>query len=123
MVRLVALIVLLVGCTSYKPEAKPPREYPQKCEMCGSEWMITPVRNPDEVIPPTVEWCFNDGRYCSFGLDMVIEANADGDSDDLNKRFIRHCLECQGCRCASYSPSEWRHILKVLNEGKSRFSR
>ncbi len=58
-------VVLFVGCLSVeKPQAK---DWPQRCELCGSQWLVTP-HDPSDRVEPTVEWCFNDGAYCEEGL-------------------------------------------------------
>lgn len=56
---IIILAVLALGCS---PADKPrQRDWPQTCLMCGAT-----VRNPDEKIPPTVEWCFNDSALHSI---------------------------------------------------------
>lgn len=92
------------------PEKSPLVEWPQTCDMCGSEWLVTPYKNPDERMPPTVEWCFNDGAYCEEGLELII--NSEGTSGDESERlFLNHCLTCQGCRRAAFSPKRWHAII------------
>lgn len=107
------VFALIIGCMpdgDARPGQKPQRkEWPQVCEMCGTEWMVIP-NDPDEAVPPTVEWCFHDGQYCEVGFAMMIEKAKDGESADLERRLINHCLTCKGCRCAAFSPEEWRKV-------------
>ena len=105
--------VTFIGCTAVddaKPEPKPQRkEYPQACEMCGAEWVVMP-NDPSETVPGTVEWCFHDGAYCEQGFAMIIEQEKNGPSDELERRWLNHCLSCKGCRCAAFEPDEWRKV-------------
>ena len=110
----ILIVALCVGCTSVEqaPEKPKPREWPQTCEMCGATLTVTPVRNPDEKIPPTVEWCFNDGAYCDEGLGLMLKANHVMLDDLLatKREFLKHCMKCKGCRCASFDPDDWKKI-------------
>jgi len=91
----------------------------QKCDMCGAQWWITPVENPDEVVPPTVEWCFHDGAYCKDGFAMIMEQHEKGESQELERRWLNHCLSCKGCRCAAFEPEEWRKITDAIEKVRS----
>jgi len=116
-------IVLFIGCGTVddaKPEPKPQRtEWSQKCDMCGAQWWITPVENPDEVVPPTVEWCFHDGAYCEDGFAMIMEQHGKGESQELKRRWLNHCLACKGCRCAAFDPDEWRKVTDAIEKVRS----
>lgn len=116
--RVLPFIVLFLGCMKVdvtKPEPKSQRkEWPQKCEMCGSQWWITPVDNPDEVVPPTVEWCVDDGAYCLEGFALIVEQHKKGESQELERRWLNHCLSCRGCRCAAFDPDEWKKITDAI---------
>lgn len=90
---------LLTGCNSKQTT------FNQRCLMCGAEWTIEPLDNKE--VPPTIEWCFHDGKLCEIGLDLVKEQLKNGESEGLEKRFIDHCKVCTGCRCASFTPEEW----------------
>ena len=113
---LTVFVVLLTGCKSVEPTKPQPTEWPQTCEMCGAEWLVTPIENPDEQVPPTVEWCFHDGAYCGEGLDMIIKSETEGGSEDLERQFLNHCLSCKGCRCAAFSPDEWNKIIETIKQ-------
>ena len=104
-------ISLFGGCLSETPE--PSKEWPQTCEMCGAEWLVTP-NDPSEQVPPTIEWCFHDGDFCQVGFAMIQEQATDGQPDELERRFLNHCLSCQGCRCAAFDPDEWRKITDAI---------
>ena len=110
-------IALFIGCVSVddaKPEPEPQRkEWPQTCEMCGVEWLVTP-NDPSEAVPPTVEWCFHDGVYCEVGLEIMIESQKNGETDELNRRWLNHCLTCRGCRCAAFDPDDWRKVTDAI---------
>ena len=112
-------IALFIGCglvDDAKPEPKPQRkEWPQTCEMCGAEWLVTP-NNATETVPPTVEWCFYDGQYCETGFTMIVEQQKNGQSDNLERRWLNHCLACKGCRCAAFNPDEWRKITDAIKK-------
>ena len=116
-------IVLFIGCGTVddaKPEPRPKRkEWSQKCDMCGAQWWITPVENPDEVVPPTVEWCFHDGAYCKDGFAMIMEQHEKGESPELERRWLNHCLSCKGCRYAAFEPDEWRKITDAIKKVRS----
>lgn len=113
------LIALFIGCVpldNVKPEPKPQRkEWPQTCEMCGAKWLVTP-NDPGETVPPTVEWCFHDGQYCEIGFAMIVEQQKNGQSDNLERRWLNHCLSCKGCRCAAFDPDEWRKIADEIKK-------
>lgn len=85
----------------------------QTCDMCGSEWLVTP-KDPTKKVPPTVEWCFNDGQYCLDGLAMIIDSQK-GLTDDLELKFLNHCIECPGCRCAAFTPEKWHMVIDWIN--------
>jgi hypothetical protein len=122
---MLSFVALFIGCLSVddaKPKPRPQRkEWPQKCEMCGAEWLVVPVENPDEVIPPTVEWCFNDGHYCEVGFQLILKKNhvLVAELNDIERQFLNHCLSCQGCRCAAFKPHEWRKITDAIKKVRS----
>ena len=118
-VFVLVLAAMVLGCTRGKPgPAKPARqEWPQKCEMCGAEWRVTPD-DPNEAVPPTVEWCFHDGSYCDVGLDMMIDAGKNGKTSERERQWLNHCLACKGCRCAAFDPDEWRKIIDAIKKIK-----
>jgi hypothetical protein len=114
----VLLCTLLLGCNK-PPEEKPSnqrKEWPQKCEMCGAKWLVTPVERPDEAVPPTVEWCFYDGSYCEVGFQLILKANHVLASElrSVEREFLNHCLSCRGCRRAVFSPQEWREFTDAI---------
>ena len=109
--HLLILIITLIGCTPVNNTK--PKEWPQKCQTCGTEWLITP-NNPNETIPPTIEWCFHDGKYCETGLTIIIKQSKNKQSNELNNQFINHCLECKGCRYAAFNPEEWKKITNTI---------
>lgn len=121
--RLVTALVLssiIWGCESKVTDHKAVRrEWPQKCDMCGATYTVTPVRNPDEKIPPTVAWCFNDGAYCDVGLGMMIDAHKNGETPERERQWLNHCLACKGCRCAAFDPDEWRKVTDVIKSVRS----
>ncbi len=111
-----SFIAVLIGCGATdetKPESQT-KEWSQKCDMCGTQWVVTPVGNPDEVVPPTVEWCFRDGVYCEEGFAMIMDQHKKGGSQELERRWLNHCLSCKGCRCAAFEPDEWRKITDSI---------
>lgn len=111
------LVAMALGCTSVSQVAKPERrEWPQKCEMCGSTWLVTPD-DPRKKVPPTVEWCFKDGSYCEVGLQMIIDQTS-GDISVKEQQWVDHCLTCSGCRCASFDPDEWKIAIDVMSPRK-----
>lgn len=87
------------------------KEWPQKCELCGAEWTITPL-DPNEVVPPTIAWCFNDGSYCDEGLVLMLKENHVllDELLETKREFLRHCIKCKGCRYAAFDPDEWRKV-------------
>lgn len=114
-------LIFLLGCSSQKSLEKQPVSiqrqltwYNQKCEMCGREFTTASIHN--DVLPPTIEWCFYDGKICEQGLEIVIDglkAEAAGDDDLVKKEkyhLYLHCTECVGCRCAHYRPREWKQL-------------
>lgn len=101
-------VAILAGCTKTNSQPEP-KDHRQECQMCGAIWFITPD-DPSEVIPPTVEWCFHDGTYCQVGLKLLIEQQRNDETQEPSERMIEHCRECQGCRCATFTPSEWAEI-------------
>lgn len=115
-------LTLLIGCfpsEAVKTDPKPQQEWqPQKCEMCGSEWVVMP-NDPQEKVPPTVEWCFNDGSYCVEGFHMLTEQVENGMSPELERRWLKHCMECRGCRCAAFDPEEWQKIADMIRKVRS----
>lgn len=102
---------VLFGCKENPKSVRDRVQWPQTCEMCGAEWLVTPM-DPNKAVPRTVEWCFRDGRYCEEGFDILMEQIEQGDSEELNGRWLRHCLECKGCRCAAFKPEEWNRIWR-----------
>ena len=118
--HLIILLSLFVGCYTSDPTPKKAvqrKEWPQKCEMCGSEWLVTP-NNPNEIVPSTVEWCFNDGNYCETGFQLILKRNHVllFELKDVELEFLNHCLNCKGCRCAAFDPDEWHKITDKLEE-------
>jgi hypothetical protein len=111
-------IVLFIGCGKVEPMPQR-KEWPQKCEMCGAEWIVMPVDNPNETVPPTVEWCFHDGSYCADGFAMIVEQGKTVESSELERRWLNHCLSCKGCRCAAFKPDEWRKITDAIKKVRS----
>lgn len=93
------LLMLSLGCNQSKTI------YNQRCLMCGAEWTIEPLDGKS--VPPTIEWCFHDGKLCEVGFELVKEQLKNGESEGLEKRLIDHCRVCAGCRCASFTPEEW----------------
>lgn len=73
--------------------------------MCGSEFIVEPTE-PGKRIPSTVEWCFFDGVYCDEGVRLAINAQ----DATVMAQLVEHCRKCKGCRCAAFSPKEWRKI-------------
>ena len=104
--------LLALGCSSVeKPQ---PREWPQTCLMCGATYTVTPVRDPNKKIPPTVEWCFNDGAYCDVGFELVMRQL--DEVPEIRRKLVNHCLECKGCRCAAFDPEDWKEALTHSSE-------
>lgn len=112
-----ACVALLFACSGGAVRPKPSvagvKEWPQRCEMCGAEWLVVPVASTDEV-PPTVEWCYLDGMYCDVGIGIVAEEAKHGKTRELEKRFLSHCLECKGCRYSAFEPDEWHAIMVAI---------
>lgn len=117
-------IAFFIGCSSVdvakpKPQRK---EWPQKCELCGAEWLVMP-NDPSEVVPPTVEWCFHDGSYCQEGFSMIVQQAKNGKSDESERQWFNHCLTCKGCRCAAFEPDEWQKITDAINKVRANLVR
>lgn len=89
------------------------KQWPQKCEMCGAEWIVVP-NDPSEPVPPTVEWCFNDGSYCEEGFEIILDQLKNGRSEELDRRWLNHCLKCKSCRCAAFTPEKWHKITDAI---------
>lgn len=117
---IIVIITMALGCESVGPVDKPVRrEWPQKCEMCGASWLVTPSKL-GETVPPTVEWCFNDGSYCDIGLDMIIDAGKNGETPEGKRKWLNHCIGCKGCRCAAFDPDEWRKVTDAIKKVRQR---
>ena len=90
--------------------------------MCGSKWLVTPL-DPNCEVPPTVDWCFHDGSYCEVGFGMILDASKNGETPERMRQWLNHCLECQGCRCAAFSPEEWTEITDGIAEVREAFAK
>lgn len=90
-------------------------EYNQTCEMCGTKWSVT-SRDPTKEIPKTIEWCFYDGVLCVDGLVMLSKAPQNSTPPKLQRDFLNHCLECEGCRHAAFSPKKWNKIIDTIKQ-------
>lgn len=114
----VTSLIFIVLVFAFPHESKPTdngrKEWPQRCLMCGREYIVTPVKNPNEVIPPTVEWCFDDGQICSVGFEMIMDQAEFGPSQERERQWLNHCLECQGCRCAGFKPDQWKKVVESI---------
>lgn len=115
-------IAAIYGC-SMKEVAEPSqtqKEWPQTCEMCGSEWLVSHVDSSSEPVPATVEWCFNDGQYCETGLEMIIAVSKHGKSDLSEQQWLEHCVKCSGCRCAAFSPKKWKEVTATSESVRAK---
>lgn len=109
---LLPLLVLgLLGCgapdtvPTPPPKPDPPKWklYDQTCEMCGTEWTVQTRGN--DIPPRTIEWCFHDGNFCAEGFDLFVGGDREA--------FVDHCKTCLGCRCAAFTPDQWRTVQKL----------
>lgn len=100
------LLLFIIGCSEQKIQQKQPKQYTQKCEMCGTEWTVT--KKP----AGKMKWCFHDGKFCEEGFNLYIKVLEKGENEKTNAEFFDHCKTCVGCRCATFNPEEWDLILK-----------
>lgn len=113
---LILSLLLMVGCDEPAGpvelnDGSGRKSWPVTCEMCGHGWQVIP-NNPEEVVPPTIEWCFDDGGYCQNGVDLLIEAtDSHSDKSPEAKAFFSHCKICVGCKCAAFTPDRWAAFL------------
>lgn len=77
-------------------------EHPQRCEICGSEWLVTSLDGSP--VPPTTEWCFYCGFYCEEGIGLVVRTQDSATHAEL----VTHCRECIDCRRAAFTPEQWK---------------
>ena len=110
---LFAISAKSIGDDTHNEKDSQQKNYRQACDMCGSEWIVTPS-DRNEKLPATVEWCFNDGGYCEVGFEMILDAENEGETKDRERRWLNHCMVCSGCRCAAFSPEEWRKITEAI---------
>lgn len=99
-----------------QPEQRPAavKLYTQRCERCGTVWTVQPI-NPNSPVPPeTIEWCYHDGGYCEVGLKIIVEAHRNGRTATDERAWLNHCLTCESCRMASFTPEGWRKITEAV---------
>ena len=47
---------------------------------------------------------------------MIVEQHEKGESNELERRWLNHCLSCKGCRCAAFEPDEWQKITDTIKK-------
>ncbi len=47
---------------------------------------------------------------------MIVEQSKNGVSQELERRWLNHCLNCKCCRCAAFEPDEWRKITDAIKK-------